>query len=105
MENTIKHFFEFLQTKENKKPRLRTKLVLGFKIRSTKVRGNLDLSYSKITSLPEGLEVGKELYLRNTTITLLPEGLEVGGYIHVDNNKVRYFITKFPKFAEKIVGW
>jgi len=41
--------------------------------------GNLDLSGTGITSLPEGLTVGGSLYLRGTGITSLPEGLTVGG--------------------------
>ena len=32
-------------------------------------QGNLDLSYTQITSLPDNLEVGGHLYLRNTPIS------------------------------------
>ena len=45
--------------------------------------GNLDLSWTQITSLPEGLKVGGSLYLRGTQITSLPEGLTVGGSINL----------------------
>ena len=43
------------------------------------------LSNTKITSLPEGLEVGSDLYLRYTSITLLPKGLKVGGMLDITN--------------------
>ena len=43
--------------------------------------GNLDLSDTPITSLPEGLEVSGCLDLNDTPITSLPEGLMVGGFI------------------------
>ena len=103
MEN-IKHFFEFLQTKENKKLGLRLKLILGLKVfpAELKVDGDLDLSYSKITSLPEGLKVGGYLDLSYSSITSLPEGLKVGGSIYVSDEKINYFRSKFPNFADKI---
>jgi hypothetical protein len=43
------------------------------------VKGDLKLSETPITSLPDGLRVGGGLYLRNTPITSLPAGLSVGG--------------------------
>ena len=42
------------------------------------VGGWLDLSYSKISSLPPGLTVGDSLWLNNTPISSLPPGLTVG---------------------------
>ena len=48
-----------------------------------KVKGNLDLSYLKITSLPEGLSVGGDFDLSNTNITSLPEDLDVGGNLYL----------------------
>ena len=44
--------------------------------------GNLDLSHTHITSLPEGLKVNGSLNLSYTPITSLPEGLKVGGKIY-----------------------
>ena len=46
--------------------------------------GNLDLEgCTGITSLPEGLTVGRSLYLEGCTgITSLPNGLKVGGNIY-----------------------
>ena len=46
-------------------------------------KGNLDLSNTPITSLPNGLTVGGYLYLRNTKITSLPNGLTVGGNLYL----------------------
>ncbi len=50
--------------------------------------GNLDLSETKITSLPEGLEVGGWLDLSETKITSLPEGLEVGGWLDLYETEI-----------------
>ena len=41
-----------------------------------KNNGNLDLSDTEISSLPEGLKVGGYLDLSHTPITSLPEGLK-----------------------------
>jgi len=43
--------------------------------------GNLNLSHTKITSLPDGLTVGGNLNLSHTKITSLPDGLTVGGWL------------------------
>jgi hypothetical protein len=40
--------------------------------------GNLDLSNTPITSLPQDLKVGGSLFLYRTPITSLPQGLVVG---------------------------
>jgi hypothetical protein len=47
------------------------------------VGGYLDLTNTKITSLPEGLQVRGSLDLRNTPITSLPKGLKVGGNLYL----------------------
>ena len=41
--------------------------------------GNLDLSYTQIKEIPEGLTVGGWLDLSYTQIKEIPEGLTVGG--------------------------
>ncbi len=51
--------------------------------------GNLDLSYTPITSLPEGLAVGGGLNLRYTSITSLPEGLAVGGGLDLSYTQIK----------------
>ena len=48
--------------------------------------GSLDLSNTKITSLPDSLtKVGGNLYLNDTTITSLPDNLEVRGGLDLSN--------------------
>ncbi|MFB6181801.1 MAG: hypothetical protein ABEJ24_02790 [Candidatus Magasanikbacteria bacterium] len=44
-----------------------------------RVGGDLNLDFTNIEKLPEGLEVGGDLRLCGTNIEKLPEGLEVGG--------------------------
>ena len=39
--------------------------------------GNLDLRHSRITALPNGLRVTRDLDLRNTKIASLPDNLAV----------------------------
>ena len=50
--------------------------------------GNLDLSNTKITSLPDNLTVGGSLYLGNTPITSLPDNLTVGGNLYLSNTPI-----------------
>jgi hypothetical protein len=47
------------------------------------VKGDLNLSNTPITSLPDGLRVGGGLKLSNTPITSLPDGLRVGGDLYL----------------------
>ena len=51
-------------------------------------RGDLDLSNTQITSLPDNLEVGGRLNLHNTQITSLPDNLKVGGVIYLRNTPI-----------------
>ena len=62
--------------------------------------GNLDLSYTPITALPEGLTVGGSLYLSGTPITALPEELTVGGWLNLSNTQ----ITTLPE-GLTVGGW
>ena len=61
-----------------------------------KVGGDLNLSNAPITSLPDNLEVGGGLYLHNTQITSLPDNLEVGGDLYLSDSK----ITSLPDNLE-----
>ena len=54
---------------------------------------DLDLQGTPITSLPEGLTVGGNLYLAGTPITSLPEGLIVGGGLYLGGTP----ITSLPE--------
>ncbi len=60
------------------------------------VEGDLDLSYTFITTLPEGLRVDGNLSLRNTPITSLPAGLKVGGTLDLRDTR----ITSLPAGLE-----
>ena len=51
--------------------------------------GNLDLSYTDVQTLPEGLTVGGGLDLRNTKIQTLPEGLTVGGGLDLSGTQIQ----------------
>ena len=50
--------------------------------------GDLDLSNTPITSLPNNLKVGGGLYLANTPITSLPDNLQVGGGLYLANTPI-----------------
>ena len=52
-------------------------ILLGKEV-TKKVIGDLDLSYTKITSLPDNLTVDGDLWLDGTPITSLPDNLTVG---------------------------
>ena len=56
--------------------------------KSKKIKGNLNLYNTNITSLPENLSVGGNLDLRYTNITSLPENLSVGGYLDLRNTQI-----------------
>ncbi|CAB4138635.1 hypothetical protein UFOVP331_195 [uncultured Caudovirales phage] len=54
--------------------------------------GNLNLQFAPITSLPDNLTVGRDLYLNKTKITKLPDNLTVGGSLYL----YRVPITTLP---------
>jgi hypothetical protein len=104
--NTINKILNFLVTNEGKKlPGTWIKFKLENNIPLTKeelnVKGNLDLSDSQITQLPEGLKVGGDLYLNRTNIKSLPEGLKVGGNLSFLKCKN---LTLLPKGLD-VGGW
>jgi hypothetical protein len=77
---TIRKIFDFLEKEENRKKPFTYKLTFNEPLteKDLNIEGNLDLSNFKITSLPEGLKVGRVLDLTDSDIKSLPEGLEVG---------------------------
>ena len=84
MKPHVVKFFQFLEDKEGKNAPIRFKLLnsdgFNFTTDELNVDAYLDLSYSNITSLPIGLNVGKYLNLIGcTSLTSLPDGLKVGG--------------------------
>ena len=62
-------------------------------------KGNLNLNYTPITSLPSGLSVEGYLNLYNTPIKSLPSGLKVGESLYLDSSE----ITSLP-FDLKVEG-
>ena len=90
---TLKRIFEFLEEKENKTPKdkgnLRWKLTFNEPLteKDLNIKGDLDLSETPITSLPEGLKVGGQLWLIGCdNLTSLPKGLEVGEDLHLSSD-------------------
>jgi hypothetical protein len=68
------------------------------------VKGSLYLDRTKITSLPNDLKVGNNLYLINIPITSLPDNLQVGGNLDLSKTK----ITSLPndlKVGGNIMGF
>jgi len=55
---------------------------------SKNIVGNLDLAGSKVTVLPEGLEVGGFLYLGGSKVSVLPKGLKVGDGLYLRGSNV-----------------
>ena len=51
-------------------------------------KGNLILSSTPITSLPDNLQVGGDLGLYGTPITSLPNSLKVGSYLDLKNTPI-----------------
>ena len=95
----LKKIIKFLEEKENNNPPFIWKLKNDIPLikEDLDVKGNLDLSYTNITFLPEGLEVGGDLYLYNCkNIESLPEGLKVGGNLYLSYTN----ITSLPEGLE-----
>ena len=82
---TMKKIFDFLEKEENKMPQdkgsFKWKVIFNeLTYDELNINGNLELSYTKVTSLPEGLRVKGWVNLMGClAIVSLPEGLEVGG--------------------------
>jgi hypothetical protein len=78
---TIKSIFNFLEEKEKKIAPLKWKIVNNEPLTEEElnVKGNLNLSDTSITSLPEGLVVDGDLNLSRTEIESLPNDLIVEG--------------------------
>ena len=99
VKETLKRIFDFLEEKENKKHKDRDKFIWKLKFNETltkeelNVKGDLDLRYSNITSLPKGLKVFGYLDLSYSEIKSLPEGLEVSGELNLTDTE----LTSLPK--------
>jgi hypothetical protein len=60
----------------------------------------LDLTDTELTSLPEGLKVGKWLILSDSKITSLPKGLEVGNSLFIGDTPLEKYTD--DEFREMI---
>ena len=87
----LKRIFEFLEEKEEHNTPFLWKHINNIPLteKDLNIEGNLDLSNSDITSLPEGLQVGGDLNLFDSKITSLPEGLKVGGDLYLNNSLIK----------------
>jgi hypothetical protein len=94
----LKKIFDFLEENDNKRKPFQVKLLNNepFTEEDLDVKGNLDLSHSKITSLPEGLKVEGNLILVESEIISLPEGLKVGVDLDLRNS----YIESLPEGLE-----
>ena len=66
--------------------------------------GNLYLSGTKITALPDNLTVGGGLDLRDTEITALPDNLTVGGWLDLRDTGITNPTKKRLRHGEYVSG-
>ena len=92
------NLFKFLEKQKGKQIPLRLKLILGLPLTPEEldVKGDLDLSDTKITSLPQGLKVEGNLLTSDTKIKSLPQGLKVTVSLFISATK----ITSLPPDLE-----
>ena len=93
MKPHIKHFFEFLEKKEDKKIPLEVKLLnpKDFKIipEDLNVKGSLEFDYTRLQSLPDNLKIERNLNLSETPIQSLPDNLRVGWSLDLSGTKIK----------------
>lgn len=89
--SNIYNLFKFLEKKRG------TETPIGVKLRyapdeitdeELNVEDYLDLSFSEITSLPDGLKVRDDLDLFSSNLTSFPDNLKVGGDIFSNYSKI-----------------
>jgi hypothetical protein len=88
---TLKSIFNFIEENDNRNTPIIWKLENNepFTEDELNIEGNLDLSDTKIRTLPKGLKVGGYLRLLNSEISSLPDGLQVGGLLNLVYTKIR----------------
>ena len=89
---TLKRIFDFLENKGEHKAPFMWKLINNEPLtkKDLNVKGDLDLSNSNITLLPEGLKVGGSLLLDMTRfLKSLPKGLKVFGYLDLSYSGIK----------------
>jgi hypothetical protein len=89
---TLKRIFDFLEEKGEQNAPVKWKLInnIPLKKEELNVKVGLDLSYTKIETLPEGLKVSGFLDLAYTFIESLPEGLKVGGHLDLIGTDIKF---------------
>jgi hypothetical protein len=92
---TLTNILSFIEKVDGSKISIVQKIKNGLPLTEDELNidDDLNLVFSKLTSLPEGLKVGGDLLLLGTPITSLPEGLTVGGDLFLDYSK----ITSLPE--------
>ena len=77
---TLKNIFDFLKKEENRSTPIVWKIVNNEPIERDDlfVKGDIEMEYSKLESLPEGLHVNGDLNLFGSEIKSLPKDLYVG---------------------------
>jgi hypothetical protein len=99
---TLNNIFNFLEKNDNIKTPLMGKFMSEMPLTKEELnfKGNLNLQFSKITSLPKGLKVKGNLDLSWTKITSLPEGLSVGSDLDLSDCRE---LTSLPEDLD-VVG-
>ena len=89
----LKRIFQFLEDKEQQNSPFLWKILNNIPLtkEDLNVKGNLDLEWTNITSLPEGLKVGGPLDLSRTNITSLPKGLKVGRDLYIAGTELKKY--------------
>ena len=93
----LKIIFEFLEEKEEHNPPFlwKWKNEIPLTEKDLDIEGDLDLTYSNIESLPEGLKVSGDLNLTFCeNISSLPEGLIVRGNLILEDCSQLYSLPK-----------
>jgi len=91
---TLKNIFNFLEENERHQTPFLWKWVNNYLTKEDlNVKGDLDLEFSKKTSLPEGLKVGGNLDLSYSNITSLPEGLKVGDNLYIFRSPLKEYTS------------
>jgi len=89
---TLKNIIDFLEKNDNKNKPFKWKLLNNEPLTEDELnfKGELNLQFSKITSLPKGLKVRHSLFLEYcTSLTSLPEGLKVGYNLYLYNSGIK----------------
>jgi hypothetical protein len=87
---TLKKIIEFLEKEENRPKPFAYKVKINHPFTEDELNfdGDLILTHSAITSLPEGLRVQGDLWLLGSEINSLPEGLYVKGSLDVSHTYI-----------------